>query len=271
MPKIPDGMKFIQLDLSTEAPDVIHYDRIYHLASTVNEYSLLKGEQEDIQTNCTGTFNLLEAIRKQNPWTRLVYVSTFFVVGDPPELPVTEQTICRPKGLYGITKLAAEQMCLAYRNIFGLNIRIARLTNVYGDNQPWASQRTAAMNWMIQSCVLDKTISLYDGGKIRRDYVYIDDAVRGIKTVGECGQSGEVYFIGSGEGVSFAHMVNIMQYVSGGGNIRIVESPVFHQRVGIGDFWINNNKMRMLGWEPYIDLDEGIARTVGFYERLNNV
>lgn len=268
---VPDGVKFLELDISIHKPDVINYDVIYHLASTVNEYNFLQCSPEDIQTNCIGTYNLLEAIRSQNPWTKLVYVSTFFVVGDPPCLPVTEETVCRPKGLYGITKLAAEQMVTAYHNIFGLNVSIARLTNVYGDNQPWASQRTAAMNWMIQSCVQDRTISLYDNGKIRRDYIYIDDAVNAIQIVGDLGEPGELYFIGTGIGTSFREMVNIMQHHAGGGRVRVVNSPGFHQRVGIGDFWINNRKMRSLGWEPTIDLDEGILRTVAFYERLYNV
>lgn len=268
---VPDGVKYIQMNIADHKPDVINYDVIYHLASTVNEYNFLQCSPEDITTNCMGTYNLLEAIRSQNPWTKLVYVSTFFVVGDPPELPVTEQTICRPKGLYGITKLAAEQMVKAYHDIFGLNVSIARLTNVYGCNQPWASQRTAAMNWMIQCCVQDKIISLYDNGKIKRDYIYIDDAVNAIQMVEECGTPGELYFIGTGVGTSFREMVNIMQYTAGGGKVRVVESPGFHQRVGIGNFWIDNTKVRQLGWEPTIDIVEGIQRTVEYYERLHNV
>lgn len=268
MEEIPEGMKFIQCDISTTVPDVINYDIIYHCASTVNEYNFLKGTPEDITSNCLGTFNLLEAIRHQNPWTRLVYVSTFFVVGDPEEFPVTEKTPCNPKGLYGITKLAAEQMVQAYTKIFDLNTVIARLTNVYGANQPWASQRTAAMNWMIQSCVLDKTISLYDNGKIKRDYIYIDDAVAALCTVGNCGRNGELYFVGSGQGTSFLDMVGIMQSLANGGKIRIVTSPGFHQRVGIGDFWIDNTKIKTLDWKPNISLLEGIRRTVEFYRGL---
>ena len=270
MPVIPPGIRFIEKDISLGKIDVTNYDVIYHCASTVNEYNLLHCTNDDIQTNCQGTHNLLESIRSMNPWTRLVYISTFFVNGDPPTLPVNEETPCFPKGLYGITKKAAEDMCLAYHNIFGLNISIARLTNVYGTNQPWANQRTAAFNWMIQSCVQDKTISLYDNGKIRRDYIYITDAISGIRTVGTTGKPGEVYFIGSGVGTSFRDMVDIMMREAEGGQIRIVESPGFHQRVGIGDFWIDNSKMRSLGWYPRVDLTRGIRQTVEYYESMTN-
>lgn len=266
-----NGMRLILLDLSKQKPDVTNYDTIYHCASTVNEYNFLHHKSTDIDTNCSGTYNLLESIREMNPWCKLVFVSTFFVHGDPPELPVTEKTEPRPKGLYGITKLAAEQFCQSYHKIFGLKVNIARLTNVYGINQPWASQRTAAFNWMIQSCVQDKTISLYDNGKIKRDYIYIDDAVQGILTVGKHGRDGEVYLVGSGTGVSFQDMVQIMIREARGGRIRVVNSPGFHERVGIGDFWINNNKIRSLGWEQQISLEEGIFRTVNYYESLPNV
>lgn len=266
---LPDGIKYIRCDLGIEKPDVINYDIIYHCASTVNEYNFLQGSNEDIATNCLGTFNLLEAIRNQNPWTRLVYISTFFVNGDPDILPVNEETKEKPKGLYGITKLAAEGMVKSYHNVFDLNVVIARLTNVYGVNQPWASQRTAAFNWMIESATKNKIISLYDNGKIKRDYIYIDDATEGIKIVGNNGEIGELYFIGSGMGVSFRNMLDIIFKYAKRGAIRVVNSPGFHQRVGIGDFYIDNTKIKNLGWTPQISLDEGIKRTVEFYRRLN--
>jgi UDP-glucose 4-epimerase len=120
---------------------------------------------------------------------------------------------------------------------------------------------------MVKQCVDDKSISLYDGGKIKRDYLYIDDAVAALMTLAQKGEAGKIYFIGSGEGVAFCDMVKMMQKAAGNrGYIRPVESPGFHQRVGIGDFWCDNSDMRALKWKPTVNLETGIKRTVEFYK-----
>jgi nucleoside-diphosphate-sugar epimerase len=231
----------------------------------VNDYNLLVGSEIDISTNVIGTHALLEACRTLNPWARIVYVSTFFVVGDPPSLPANEETVCRPKGLYGASKLCAEHMCRIYADTFDLNISIARGTNVYGPGQRVSSQKTAAFNWMIKTCVEGGIVPLYDGGAVARDYLYVDDAVSAIHTVAELGKKGETYFFGSGVSETFANMVAMIQVVSGNGSTMSVPSPGFHERVGIEDFWVDISKMKSLGWEPTVSLAEGIMRTVNWY------
>lgn len=246
--------------------DVVNYDLIIDCASTVNDYNLLAGDPTDINTNVKGTFSLLEACRKWNPWARIVYVSTFFVVGDPPSLPVNEETVCRPKGAYGATKLCAEHLCRSYANVFGMDVVIARGTNIYGPGQRVASQKTAAFNWMCKTASEGGTIPLYDNGKVKRDYLYIDDAMRAIKTIAEKGKQGELYFFGSGKPHTFLEMVNIMLNGLNEWNILPVPSPYFHKRVGIGDFWVDNSKLKSLGWVPFIDIEEGIYNTVRWYK-----
>ncbi len=269
MPEIPEGIKFIENDITKGMFEVTNYDLIYHCASTVNDYNFLNGSDADIQTNMIGTHNLLESIRKYNPWTTLIFVSTFFVYGDHGCL-VDENTECTPKGIYGITKKAAEDMCLVYHTTFDLDIRIVRMTNIYGVNQPTANQKTAAFNWMIEQCVKDQSISLYDNGVMKRDYLYIDDALAGLQKAAENGSAGNVYLLGYGTSYSFGLMTEVMQQISGGGKIRVVTSPGFHQRVGMGDFHIDNFITRAaLNWNPTVKLIEGIKRTVEFYEGQN--
>ena len=89
--------------------EVVNFDLILDCASTVNDYNLLDGSEVDLETNVLGTHALLEACRRFNPWAQIVYVSTFFAVGDPLDLPADETTVCRPKGIYGASKLCAEQ------------------------------------------------------------------------------------------------------------------------------------------------------------------
>jgi nucleoside-diphosphate-sugar epimerase len=169
--------------------------------------------------------------------------------------------------MYGASKLLAEETCKIYHNVFGLDVTIGRMTNIYGPNQHNASQKTAAFNWMVKTCVEDGVISLYDNGKIKRDYLFISDAVNALMKLSEKGDPGKVYFIGSGEGVSFRDMVSMMIQAAGNrGHTRWVDSPGFHQRVGIGDFWCDNSEMKKLGWRPLVPLKDGIRRTVEFYK-----
>jgi nucleoside-diphosphate-sugar epimerase len=254
----------IQLDIRSVSDAVTNFDLIFHSASTVNDYNLLDGSAADTETNLVGTQALLEACRRYNPWVRIVFISTFFVVGDPPQNPVTEDVVCRPKGLYGATKLAAEHFTRIYRDVYGLDTVIARCTNLYGPHQPTANQKTAAFNWMCKTCVEDGVIPLYDNGQSKRDYLFIEDALSALTLIADEGRE-DLYFVGSGIPYSFREMVLLMQAEAGGGTILPVTSPGFHSRVGIGDFWIDNEKTRRLGWEPIVDIKRGIRKTIQWY------
>jgi UDP-glucose 4-epimerase len=266
------GVKYIQKNITDIDREVINADVIIHCASTINDYNLLYSACDDIEYNLRGTWKLLESCRQFNPWAKVVYISTFFVNGDPDELPATEKTIERPKGLYGITKKASEDLCKTYANVFDLNTVIVRLSNIYGPNQYVSSQKTAAFNWMAQQCVKNGEIPLYDNGDVRRDYLYIDDAVDAILTVAiNTTFPSELFCVGSGNPHSFKTMVNLMHEYAHGGKIIEVDSPGFHERIGIQDFWYDSYKMRRrFNWQPKVDIKEGIKRTIEFYEREGN-
>lgn len=253
-------------DVRSSELDVKNFDLIYHCASTVNDYNFLSGDSLDIDTNCIGTHRLLEALRKENPWARFVYVSSFFANGDPPYLPVTEETPCHPKGTYGASKLFCENMCKTYYNVFDMDTVIARITNVYGPGNSRASKRTSAMNWMIQQLATGHDVYLYDNGSVRRDYLYIDDAVCGLASVADRGFGGETYFLSTGIGCSFKYMLSL---IDGPGRLKYTPSPGFHSRIGIGDFWALNEKVYYdTGWKPDVSIEEGIGKTVDYYRSI---
>ena len=254
-------------DVRSSELDVKNFDLIYHCASTVNDYNFLSGDSLDIDTNCLGTHRLLEALRRTNPWAKLVYVSSFFANGDPPYLPVTEQTPCYPKGLYGASKLFCENMCNSYAKTFNMDITIARITNVYGPGNEKASMRTSAFNWMLKQIANDNAVSLYDGGRVKRDYIFITDVVAALELLGEKGLKGETYFISSGRGVSFKDMMLTAKKAAHCGRTRYVDIPDFHSRVGIQDFWASHDKLGELGWEPRIALEDGIRYTIQYYQK----
>ena len=240
--------------------DLIGIDEVYHLASTVDNYNIQTDPYLDVNVNINGTIALLEACRKVNSNIPIVYVSTFFVHGNPTILPATPNEKPEPLGLYGSTKLCAEHICKTYNRVYNMNIKIVRLSNVYGVGDQYQNNKKSAFSRMIYLAYKNEPINLYDGGVIRRDYIYVDDVVSALKTVMELGSNSEIYYIGNGIGVRFIDLVNTIVRIVGG-SVKNIPSPVFHKQVGIDDFWCDITPLKLLGWKPKINIEYGIKLT----------
>lgn len=252
-------------DISKE--DVEGVDLIFNLAGSTDNYAIIEDEPyRDIEANCTSTIALLEACRKYNPGVRVVFASTFFVNGNVADLPVTKESQCNPLGLYGATRLAAEHFCHIYHKVFGLDIVIARFTNVFGPNEQSANKKKAAFNYLIKLATEGRDIPVYGKGDFIRDYIYVTDVADACMVIAEKGKTDEIFYVGRGEFVKFAQMIEIIVRETGA-KVRSIEPPDFHKSVGITDFVCDNTPLRKLGWEPKVSLEEGIRNTIEYYVR----
>ncbi len=239
-------------------------DLVVHCASTVDNYNIQTDPYLDVKTNCAGTIALLEACKEQKP--KVLFVSTFFVYGNQPKLPVNEQSPCDPLGLYPATKLCAEQFCMIYGRLYGFHVNICRLTNVYGPGEACDNRKKGAFNYLIRKAQLGEPIDLYRGGDFFRDYLYIDDAVEALVAVAERGPVGELYLAGSGEPVQFKDLIDCLHRLTGRKSaIGSMEPPRFHEIVGIRNFSADIAKIKGLGWVPKVGYEEGIRRTLERY------
>jgi UDP-glucose 4-epimerase len=249
--------------------EVKGYDIIIDLAGSTDNYAINDGEPfRDIEANCAGTLALLEAIRKYNPKVKLIYASTFFVVGDPEKLPVKEDVKCNPLGLYGATKLCAEHFCKIYHNLFNINVSIIRFCNVYGPGEPGFNKKKAAFNYLVRQAVLNKKIDMYSTGDIFRDYIYISDIISACRIVTNKGKPGEIYFAGNSKRIKFKELMKIIAKHTGA-KILNIEPPEFHKRVGIKNFICDNSKLKKLGWIPKVNEEQGILKTIQSYKGDN--
>lgn len=248
--------------------DVKDKDFIFHFASTVDNYNIYDQPYLDVDVNCHGTISLLEACRKSNPKARIVYPSTFFVNGNI-ELPATPESPCEPLGVYPATKLAAEHFCKIYNRVFEMNAVIARFTNVFGENEENNNKKKAAFNYLMGLALKDKEIPLYDAGNFYRDYIFVDDVADACKVIAEKGETGEVYYVGNGKAQIFRELIEIVIEEAGSGTIKNIEPPEFHNRVGIKDYYCDNNPLRQLGWRPKVSVREGIRRTIQHYKNAS--
>lgn len=263
--EIRDQINLIIMDVKDIGKEVKGFDYIFHLAGSTDNYAIIEGKPyKDLEMNCITTIALLEAVKKYNPKVRIVLASTFFVNGKVEKLPVGVNTPCRPLGLYGATRLAAEHFCHIYHNIFDLDIVIARFTNVFGRREQ-ASKKKAGFNYMIKQAVEGNELQLYDKGDFYRDYIYVTDVASACLVIAEKGKSDATYYVGRGEFVKFKELIDIVARETGV-KVKPITPPDFHKSVGIRDFVCDNTELKKLGWLPKVSLEEGVKKTIAYYK-----
>ncbi len=239
-------------------------DIIIHLAGNTSHSKSFEEPLEDIDSNSKTTLFMLEKIRELGLSCKFVLGSTFIVIGKPTKLPVTESTPCNPTTIYGTNKLASEHFCKIYHDVYGLDTVIFRITNSYGPREQVISTKNA-VNFLIYEAFNRKEISIYNKGKFFRDFIYIDDVVSGINVILKKGKSGELYWISSGKKTWFYEFANILEKNT---NCKVVypKTPTYTKKVDVGNFIVNNAKLRKLGWSPKISVNVGIKKTLDYFQ-----
>ena len=239
-------------------------DIIIHLAGNTSHSKSFEEPLGDIDSNSKTTLFMLEKIRELGLSCKFVLGSTFIVIGKPTKLPVTESTPCNPTTIYGTNKLASEHFCKIYYDVYGLDTVIFRITNSYGPREQVISTKNA-VNFLIHEAFNRKEISIYNKGKFFRDFIYIDDVVSGINVILKKGKSGELYWISSGKKTWFYEFANILEKNT---NCTVVypRTPTYTKKVDVGNFIVNNAKLRKLGWSAKISINVGIKKTLDYFQ-----
>ena len=206
---------------------------------------------------------MLEKIRDLDLKCKFLLGSTFIVIGKPKKLPVNENTPCNPTTIYGTNRLASEYFCKIYHEVYGLDTNIFRVTNSYGPREQIISKKNA-VNFLIHQAFKKQEINIYNKGKFFRDFIYIDDVISGINTILKKGKSGELYWISSGKKVWFYQFGDILERTTGC-KVKYSETPTYTKKVDVGNFVVNNSKLRNLGWTPKISINDGIKKTLNFF------
>lgn len=145
------------------------------------------------RNNIEATQKLLEK-SKELPLQRFIFASSSSVYGYCPELPMSETSPLHPYSPYGVTKLAAENLCYLYFKNYGVPTISLRFFTVYGPGQ----RPDMAFHKFFKSTLENKPIPVYGTGKQTRDFTYIDDITQAILACIEHGQTGETYNLGGG-------------------------------------------------------------------------
>ncbi len=244
-------------------------DVIIHLAGQTSHLQSFENPLKDIDSNAKSTLFILEEIRKKKLKCRFILGSTFVVIGRPQKLPVDERTPCWPTMIYGANRLASEHYCKIYHEVYGLDTLTFRITNSFGPREQVISTKNA-VNFLIHEAFLGKTVTIFKKGNFFRDIIYVSDVISGIKTIMKKGKSGELYWISSGKKIWFYELGKLLEKLTDA-KVKFVKEPNYTKKVDVGNFVVDNSKLRALGWKPKINLNQGIKETLEYFksEKIN--
>ena len=240
---------------------------IFHLAGKSGPIASNTSPLDDLDVNCRGTLTLLEACRRLSPAPKIVFPSSRLVYSPDASCPVAETAPTVPLSVYGIHKLMAERYLLLYQRLYGLRVSILRITNPYGPLQQPEQNRYGIVNWLIHQAIRGRPLTIYGDGMQLRDYIHIDDLIQAMLVAGMRKEAdGLVLNVGSGRGISFRDMAQLIVRNAGRGQLQHIEWPGLASQVETGDFIADASLIKAhLGWSACVPVEAGIADVISRY------
>lgn len=258
--RIIPNVKYVEgdfLDKSTYEEYLKDKDVVYHMISTTNANNSNNDMKKDVKENVIGTLDLLDGC-VENGVKKVVFISSGGTVyGVPEETPIKETHPTNPICSYGITKLTIEKYLSLYHHLHGLDYSVIRLANPYGPYHQNLMQ--GLINVILNKAINDDTLEVWGDGQVRRDYIYIDDAVEAISRAKDVDTTEKVLNVGSGQSHSICDIISEVEKIVGK-SINTEFKPSRNQDVPVNVLDINKTK-EVLGWEPKVGLSEGITNT----------
>jgi nucleoside-diphosphate-sugar epimerase len=167
----------------------------------------------------------------------------------------------------GINKTAGEWYHLLYGQVYGLRVSVLRLTNTYGPRMRVRDARQTFLGYWLRRVIDGEPIAVFGDGTQRRDFNYVDDAVRAFLLAATREEArGQIFNLGSDEVISLGDLAQELVDANGGGSFEIVPFPGDRKAIDIGDYFGDFSKARAgLGWEPQVGLREGLGRSLDYF------
>lgn len=244
------------IDLAAAPPDGLpsSIDYVFHLAAQPGvRASWGHAFAEYARNNVLGTQRLLEALTAIRP-RRVIVASSSSVYGSNAQWPISETAEMNPASPYGVTKLAAEKLCLAYAKAFDIDVCILRYFSVYGPRQ----RPDMVFHRFLRAALLGEKLSVYGDGTQRRDFTYVDDVVEATLSAMESDAPNAVFNIGSGRPYDLRSCIEIIQGLCPRPLAIEYSNPEIGDRVCT---WADINRARHgLSYAPRCSIQDGLAR-----------
>ena len=234
------------------------YTAVINLAARAGVRQSVEDPWVYVDTNITGTLNLLEYCREQGI-SKFIIASTSSIYGDDAPLPTQESAGSdHPLQVYAATKKSAEVLCHVYHYLYGLDVTIFRYFTVYGPSPRPDMVMFRFTQWISEG----RTVKVNGDGEQSRGFTYVDDIARGtLLGLGRLGY--EIINLGGHEVIKINELIHLLETLTGRkANIEYLP----RHPADMATSWANVEKAgKLLGWEPRVSLHEGVARLVEWY------
>lgn len=234
------------------------FDAVVNLAARAGVRQSVENPWVYVETNVTGTLNLLELCRRDGVG-KFVMASTSSLYGSSNPAPFSEDANTdQPLSPYAASKKGAEAMCFTYHHLYGLDVTVFRYFTVYGP----AGRPDMSLFRFVQWIYEDRPLRLYGDGKQSRDFTYVDDVARGtilgLKPLGH-----ETINLGGDSPHDMLELIGLIERETGK-KAQIEQHPM--HAADVMATWADISKAReLLGWEPKVALAEGVVRLCAWY------
>lgn len=262
------NFEFINADITKELKFDLKLDYIYHLASPASPVDYQEKPEETAMVNSFGTLSILKLSLKTG--AKALVASTSEVYGDPLEHPQKETywgnvNSFGPRACYDESKRFAETLTYIYIQKYNLDARIIRIFNTYGPRMR-ADDGRVISNFITQA-IDKKPLTIQGDGSQTRSFCFVSDLIEGVfKAMTSSGTKGEIFNLGNPDEYK---MIDLAQKILGlfGSKEEFEHKPLplddpQKRRPDI------SKAKKILGWEPKIGLDEGLKKTIEFYQNL---
>lgn len=255
------------------------YSAIVHAASQANPAAFTNEPVQTMLSNIEGTKNLLDGAKSEKEQEdcscTVLYVSSGEVYGSTRSTALMAENDCGsmdpmdPRSCYPSAKRASETLCASYCAQYGIDVRVARPSHVFGPDFRPSDNRISA-DFFVRAAH-GEPIALRSAGTDVRTYIYAADCASGILSILTAGTSGEAYNVtNSGNSIT---MREFSRRIASAGDVPFTAanpprgdaSTALHRASALSDA-----KLRSLGWSPSVGIDEGIARTFDWLRTLQN-
>lgn len=239
---------------------------IFSMAGQTGHILSMTDPFTDLDVNCRAQLSILECCRKFNRDVTILNASTRQVYGRPQSLPVSEDHPLVPSDVNGINKIASEHYFTLYSKLYNIRCVSLRLTNTYGPRQQLRGNDQGFTGIFIRNALTGNSIDIFGDGTQRRDFNYIDDVVDAFIMAAENTSLGShIYNLGTEKLYTLLDFVKILEGIHPL-DYRLVPFPPEHAAIDIGDYQADYTRFHSeTGWQPRVDLAEGLARTVDYF------
>lgn len=269
-----DLFLFKKVDISDKSSLQIPFEEfrpeiVVNLAAQAGvRYSILNPDSYT-KSNLVGFANILECCRETKV-KHLIFASSSSVYGKNKKVPFSEEdNVDKPVSYYAATKKANELMASAYSELYKIRTTGLRFFTVYG---PWGRPDMAP--WLFTKAILEnKTIKVFNYGKMRRDFTYIDDIVSGMMGVIESKKLGadlfNIYNIGNNEPEELGYFIEIIEKECG----RSANKEFLPMQMGdVPVTYADISKLSAVtGFKPKVSLEEGLQKFVSWFKKYHNI